>query len=257
MGRQSITDQKQGTLLTYGDPPVDLNLTASSGLPVSLEILDGNSSVDLNGSKLEIKHPGFVQIRAFQNGNNNWMAAQALLLEFQILPKELIVRPHNQFRRPDEANPEFTYDLIGLADGDQFSDINVTIVDPVLDGNQTNPSPGGIYQIIPQADLTSKYFFSFQNGTLTVSEKFQQNILFDQNLTNIPATTDFIDLTASSVGIEGNLTGLPITYSVEDESVAKILVTKEDHLSGYWKLDETLTVGLRTRWVGTTAPCSI
>ena len=67
-GRQSINLSNQSELLIYGDPPLDLNLTATSGLPVSLELMEGNQSVDLNGSQLIIKHPGYVKIRAFQDG---------------------------------------------------------------------------------------------------------------------------------------------------------------------------------------------
>ena len=60
-GRQSIISGNQADLLTYGDPPLDLNLTSTSGLPVSLEIIDGNQSVDLNGTTVFIKRPGFVR----------------------------------------------------------------------------------------------------------------------------------------------------------------------------------------------------
>ena len=86
-GRQSITNQNQNELLVYGDPPLDLNLTASSGLPVSLELVDGNQSVDLNGSTIIIKHPGFVRLRAYQNGNNNWLAAQSCYWSTKFCPK--------------------------------------------------------------------------------------------------------------------------------------------------------------------------
>ena len=80
--------------------------------------MEGNQSVDLNGSQLIIKHPGYVKIRAFQDGNTNWLSAQSMLLEYQILPKELVIRADDQFRRPDELNPDFTYELFGLAEND-------------------------------------------------------------------------------------------------------------------------------------------
>ena len=191
-GRQSINLSNQSELLIYGDPPLDLNLTATSGLPVSLELMEGNQSVDLNGSQLIIKHPGYVKIRAFQDGNTNWLSAQSMLLEYQILPKELVIRADDQFRRPDELNPDFTYELIGLAENDSPLDINVSISAPVSDGNISNPTPIGVYDIIPSAQLSSKYFYSLQNGTLTISEKLEQEIIFDQNLSDIPATLIFL-----------------------------------------------------------------
>ena len=60
-GRQSIQLNEDPGLLVYGDAPLDLNLTSTPGLPVYLEILEGNQSVDLNGTTLFIKDPGFVK----------------------------------------------------------------------------------------------------------------------------------------------------------------------------------------------------
>ena len=56
--------------------------------------------VDLNGTTVFIKRPGFVRLRAFQDGDQNWLPAQSLLLNFQIMPRELTIRPDDQFRRP-------------------------------------------------------------------------------------------------------------------------------------------------------------
>ena len=207
--------------------------------------MEGNQSVDLNGSQLIIKHPGYVKIRAFQDGNSNWLSAQSMLLEYQILPKELVIRVDDQFRRPDELNPDFTYELIGLAENDSPLDINVSITTPVSDGNISNPTPIGVYEIVPSAQLSSKYFYSLQNGTLTISEKLEQEIIFDQNLSDIPATLDYLDLTAISTGMDGNPTNLPVNYIVEDEAVARILVTEEDSLIGYWKFNEQMYNGAK------------
>ena len=49
-GKQSIVLGDQAELLTYGDPPLDLNISSTSGLDVSIEVLEGNNSVDLNGT---------------------------------------------------------------------------------------------------------------------------------------------------------------------------------------------------------------
>ena len=64
-GRQTIIANNQADLLTYGDPPLDLNITATSGLPVSLQVLDGNESVDLNGTRLYDKAPRFCAFAGF------------------------------------------------------------------------------------------------------------------------------------------------------------------------------------------------
>ena len=161
------------------------------------------------------------------------------------MPKELAVRPHDQFRSPTEANPDFTYDLIGLANNDQFSDINVSISDPVPDGNLSNQTAQGFMRSPHRHNYPVSISLPCKMVLFTVSEKRQQDIIFDQNLSNIPATIDYINLDAFSVGIDGNLTGLPINYSIEDEDVAKILVTRQEQLSAYWKLDETLYSGAK------------
>jgi hypothetical protein len=175
-GRQSIIANNQSDLLTYGDPPLDLNITATSGLPVSLQVVDGNESVDLNGTRLTIKHPGFVRLRAYQDGDDNWLPAQSLLLNFQIMPAELIIRADDKFRRPEQANPSFTYQLLGLAEGDNAADFNVSVFTNVADGNLSDPTPSGSYDINATATLTDKYFYTYQNGSLMVSNKLEQEL---------------------------------------------------------------------------------
>ena len=73
-GEQSIIRDRIG-LLRYGDPPVDLNWTATSGLPVQIEILEGNESVELNSTQmpctLTVLKPGLVKLRATQPANNS------------------------------------------------------------------------------------------------------------------------------------------------------------------------------------------
>ena len=186
-----------------------LNISSTSGLDVSIEVLEGNNSVDLNGTRLTINHPGFVKLRAYQDGDENWLPAQSLIMNFQIMPKELIIRAEDKFRRPEQLNPEFTYQLIGLAQNDSISDFNVSVSCAVIDGNLTHPTPSGNYDLIPEADLAEKYFYSFQKGILMVSEKLEQEIVFDQNLTNIAATTPYVLLSGFSQSMDGNLTQLP------------------------------------------------
>ena len=76
------------------------------------------------------------------------------------MPKELIIRPNDQFRKPNQVNPPFTVQLIGLAGNDSFNDFNITVNAPVLDGNLTHPTPIGIYDLNVTADLSPKYFYS-------------------------------------------------------------------------------------------------
>ena len=47
-------------------------------------------------------------------------------------------------------------------------------------------------------------------------------------------------MTGYSRKLDGNLTGLPLVYEVEDEAIARIRTTRQDLLTAYWKLDESL-----------------
>ena len=244
-GRQSIQLNEDPGLLVYGDPPVDLNLTATSGLPVSLEILEGNQSVDLNGTTLLIKDPGFVRLKASQPGNSNWLPAEAIVLNFQVMAKEATVRVQDQFRSSDQPNPFFTYVIDGLVADDNQSDFNVTVVSPVANGSALYPTPEGVYDLNASGAVSPRYLFSYLSGKLTVSDKLEQDIVFDQNLTEVNATTDALTLTGYSIRTDGNLTGLPISYEVDDPLIARILVTRDDALGAYWKLNEELYNGVK------------
>ena len=84
-GQQSITLNQDVGLITYGATPIDLNVTATSGLDVSLKMIEGNSSADLNGTLLSIKSPGAIRIKATQDGNESWLSAEPIYLDFQIM----------------------------------------------------------------------------------------------------------------------------------------------------------------------------
>ena len=142
-------------------------------------------------------------------------------------------------------NPDLNFTIEGLVGLDNQSDFGVTIAEPVADGSAESPTPEGIYDINASGASSSRYLFSYLSGKLIVSNKFQQQIIFDQNLSDILATTEDLTLSGYSTNMEGNLTNLPITYEVEDRSIARILVTKDDNLVAYWKLDESLYEGFR------------
>lgn len=61
--------------LTYGDDPVELAVSASSGLPVKLEVVSGNATIDEEGV-LTVQGAGEITIRASQQGDTNYFPAQ-------------------------------------------------------------------------------------------------------------------------------------------------------------------------------------
>jgi hypothetical protein len=69
---------------TFGDPPFTLNLTASSALPVSLEVVSGPATV--SGSTVTMTAAGTVTLRATQAGNANFAAANPVTRTFIVAP---------------------------------------------------------------------------------------------------------------------------------------------------------------------------
>ncbi|MFN3315549.1 MAG: Ig-like domain-containing protein, partial [Raineya sp.] len=67
----------------------ELNVSASSGLPVTLEIVSGNVSLD--GKKVIFGGIGFVTIRASQAGNNVYHPAEPIERTFYVAPENLML----------------------------------------------------------------------------------------------------------------------------------------------------------------------
>ena len=66
----------------FGDPPFTLNATASSGLPVSFQVIAGPATI--NGNALTITGVGTVTVRALQTGNSSYNAANPVDQSFVI-----------------------------------------------------------------------------------------------------------------------------------------------------------------------------
>ena len=246
-GTQSIIFEELSSV-KYGDPPIDLNWTSTSGLPVNIRIVEGEEFAELTSTQmpttLNILKTGVVKLEGSQPGDGNatYQAAPKVLDEFLIAKKELVVQIHNHFRKPEEQNPELGYDLIGLVgeDNETEFDRNISLTLSVTDGSIPSPTPVGEYPILGSGGLSDKYFFTYVDGTLTVSNKQKQGIIFDQDLNDIPALSPPILLNGSSINLDNNeTTGLPLYYEVENEKVAKILVTQREFLKSHWKFDET------------------
>jgi acetyl esterase/lipase len=67
----------------------NLNVSASSNLPVSLEIISGNAT--LNGKQVNLGGLGFVTIRASQSGNNTFEPAASVERTFYVAPEALML----------------------------------------------------------------------------------------------------------------------------------------------------------------------
>ena len=71
---------------TVGDAPFVVAAKASSGLPVTLEVVGGPAVLD--GKKIRLTGlPGLVVIRATQPGNSVWLAAREAVRAFTVRPR--------------------------------------------------------------------------------------------------------------------------------------------------------------------------
>ncbi len=80
---QTITFPSIGNQM-YGVPPITLNASASSGLPVSYAVISGPATV--NGNMLTITGTGSITVQASQAGNASYAAAASVSQTFTVNP---------------------------------------------------------------------------------------------------------------------------------------------------------------------------
>jgi len=166
---QTPQDITFGTLLnrTYGDAPVVLTATASSGLPVSYTV---SGPATLSGNVLTLTGAGTVEVVANQSGNVAFSAANPVTQSFSVAKKPLAVTAANAARAYGVANPAFTAALAGFVNGDTFAVVSGT---PAFTTSATTASVPGGYPItvaIGTLNAANYSFDTFVPGTLTVTK---------------------------------------------------------------------------------------
>ena len=100
----SIPDQ-----LVSADP-IQLQATATSGLPVSFELLEGPATLDANNVLTLTGEGGIVKIKANQNGNDEWQAAPSVTRTFEVVDPDAYT-PEITIRRPYDGTMVYVSDL--------------------------------------------------------------------------------------------------------------------------------------------------
>ena len=126
---------------------------------------------------ITVKRTGFASILASQEGDTNWLPAESIILRYQVMSKEVLVKVDDQFRSPTQNNPEFTYSINGVIGNDNSQDFNISIIAPVPDGNLSSPTPVGTYPITASGGLSDNYLFAYQPGNLVVSSSNNKSFL--------------------------------------------------------------------------------
>lgn len=140
---------------SFGGPPVQLNATATSGLPVTYQIVGGQAG--LSGNILTPAGVGEITVRAIQNGNIDFLPAAPVEQTFTVAKAPALV---------SLSNLAHTYD------GETKSALVATdptglVVDLRYDGGQAAPVGTGTYEVT--AVVVSDHYQGSASGTLVIS----------------------------------------------------------------------------------------
>jgi hypothetical protein len=152
---------------SYGDPPIELSASTSSGLPVSFSS-STPSICSITGSSTTILGAGICTIVATQAGNSLYAAAPPITRTITIIPKALAISADDTIRSIGQPNPSFSVRYTGLVNGETSSVLSGTLS---LSTTATAASPPGSYPITPSGLTSSNYAIVFVPGTLTVTDK--------------------------------------------------------------------------------------
>ena len=214
---QTITFPSSGTLpasVVYGNAPIALNATASSGLPVTFTVTGAGHLV---GSTAVIDSAGTITITANQAGDSGYLPAPPVTVEIQVTPAVLTVTGSTLTIGFGSPVPNFSGDY--TITGFQYSDTQASattgapVITPQPAYTPTTPTGTQIVLVVTQGTLATNpptpanYTFTFVNGSLTVAGGAAQTIAFPA-IPNQTYGASPITLNATSSS------GLSITYTV-------------------------------------------
>jgi hypothetical protein len=192
---QSISFPSPGTL-TYGEAPVTLKATASSGLPVSYIVLSGPAVAVSN--MLVIQGAGAVTVEARQIGSSSYAGAPPVEVTFTINPAQLTVTANYAVALEGTAIPALTGTLTGLVAGDG---ITASYTTTAVQG-----SPVGTYAIVPSLNdpdnRLPNYTVTINDGTLVIYPSQEGQFLLSQSSATQDATG--FTLTVYGAGFTSN-----------------------------------------------------
>ena len=148
----------------YGDAPVELAATASSGLPVTYSVTAGDA-VSVTGNVAKIVKAGTVTIKASQSGNVGYFGATAVSKNITISTALLTITASDTLRKLSAENPVFKVKYEGFVYADNADSIDVK---PAMSCAADKTSPVGDYVISVSGASDNNYNIAYVNGKLTV-----------------------------------------------------------------------------------------
>lgn len=188
---------------------VEPSNTVYSGKPCNIRI-DNNTDFELSNVQ------EFIDCGTYTNLNANLLVFDRTMnisipCDVTITPASATLIANDFIRKYGNSNPEFTYSVFGLKNGETTSVIQVQ---PTIQTTAQESSVPGSYPIIPFGAEAQNYIFNYERGTLTIT-KADQIIEWEQEF-GMVNVGDVIELKATSSA------GLPIKYTATDETVAEI-----------------------------------
>ncbi len=157
---------------TYGDPPVRLVATASSGLPVSFALTAGPAS--LEGDLVTVTGSGLVELVASQAGNSRFLPAPPIARAFQVAKGVAVIQVTGLQQQYDGHPKRVT-----------------TATDPAglqvlltYDGETTPPTRIGTYQV--EATIENSNYEGRATATLAVLGAIHGRVFHDRDLNGSP-----------------------------------------------------------------------
>jgi len=180
---------------TYGDAPLTLSATSTSGLAVKLS--SSNSAVaTISGNTLTIKGTGTTDITATQVGDCAYIAANQVVRTFTVEKAPLTVTAENKIRKQWQKNPQFTLDYSGFKNNET---VNVLDVLPTIFCAANENSLAGFYDIIPSGGSDNNYEYIFINGRLEVTETTDIETIDENSLIVYPnPTTGIVNISETA-----------------------------------------------------------
>lgn len=143
--------------------------------------------------------------------NSLWDVVVNVPFTYTITPAPLTVIANDATRIYGIENSELTCSFFGFKNNETAE---VLTKQPNVETTATKDSPVGTYPIIATGAEAQNYSFNYERGTLTIT-KANQEIEWNQKFENI-GVGSVVELTAVSSA------GLPIKYSVTDETIAEV-----------------------------------
>ncbi len=143
--------------------------------------------------------------------NDIWSVEINYPLEYTITKAPVTVIANDVKREYGKENPEFTCSYFGFKNNETDS---VLITKPTIATTATTESNVGTYPIIASSAEAKNYTFTYERGTLTITQA-SQAIEWEQTFEDV-MVGDQLHLSATATS------GLEVKYSVSDESIAEI-----------------------------------